>query len=184
MLVMIDIAKEFGYKISAFHHAIEAYKIADVLAKENICAAMWADWWGFKHEAFDQVKENASMVENAKACAIIHSDSAIGIQRLNQEAAKAMAAGNKNGLALEAKDAISWVTSNPARAIGIFDQTGSLEENKMADIVIWSHNPFSIYARAEKVFIDGVLSYDRDDPSKQPTSDFDLGILDPEGERL
>jgi len=184
MLVMIDIAKEFGYKIAAFHHAIEAYKIADVLAKENICAAMWADWWGFKHEAFDQVKENVAMVEKAGACAIIHSDSAIGIQHLNQEAAKAMAAGNKNGLSLQAKDVIAWITANAAKAIGVFDQTGSLEENKMADIVIWSHNPFSIYAKAEKVFVDGVLSYDRMDLSKQPTSDFDLGITDPEGERL
>lgn len=184
MLVMIDIAKEFGYEISAFHHAIEAYKVADILAKENICAAVWADWWGFKHEAFDQVKENAAMVENAKACAIIHSDSAIGIQHLNQEAAKAMAAGNKNGLSLEPKTVIRWITSNAAKAIGIDDKTGTLEENKMADIVIWSHNPFSIYAKAEKVFIDGALMYDRQDPSKQPVSDFDLGITDPEGVRL
>jgi len=184
MLVMIDIAKEFGYKISAFHHAVEAYKVADVLAKENICAAVWADWWGFKHEAFDQVKENAAMVENAKACSIIHSDSAIGIQHLNQEASKAMAAGNKNGLALQPKDAIKWITANPAKAMGIEDKTGTLEESKMADIVIWSHNPFSIYAKAEKVFIDGALMYDRDDRTKQPVSDFDLGITDPEGERL
>lgn len=184
MLVMIDVAKEFGYKISAFHHAIEAYKVADVLAKENICAAVWADWWGFKHEAFDQVKENAAMVQNAKACAIIHSDSAIGIQHLNQEAAKAMAAGNKNGLSLEPKDVISWITSNPAKAIGVLDKTGSLEEGKMADIIIWSHNPFSIYAKAEKVFIDGALLYDRFDENKQPVSDFDLGITDPQGVRL
>ncbi len=184
MLVMIDIAKEFNYKISAFHHAIEAYKVADVLAQENICAAVWADWWGFKHEAFDQVRENAAMVENAKACAIIHSDSAIGIQHLNQEAAKAMAAGNKNGLSLEPKTVISWITSNAAKAIGVGDKTGSLEENKMADIVIWSHNPFSVYAKAEKVFIDGALMYDRNDQNKQPVSDFDLGITDPQGERL
>lgn len=184
MLVMIDIANEFGYEIAAFHHAIEAYKVADVLAKENICAAVWADWWGFKHEAFDHVKENAAMVDNAKACAIIHSDSAIGIQHLNQETAKAMAAGNKNGLKLEPKDAIAWITSNAAKSIGIDDRTGTLEENKMADIVIWSHNPFSIYAKAEKVFIDGALMYDRNDPSKQPVSDFDLGITDPTGERL
>jgi imidazolonepropionase-like amidohydrolase len=184
MLVMIDVAKEFGYKIAAFHHAIEAYKVADILAKENICAAVWADWWGFKHEAFDQVKENAAMVQNAKACAIIHSDSAIGIQHLNQEAAKAMAAGNKNGLSLEPKVVISWITSNPAKAIGVLDKTGSLEEGKMADLVIWSHNPFSIYAKAEKVFIDGALMYDRFDESKQPVSDFDLGITDPQGVRL
>ncbi len=184
MVVMIDIAKEFGYKISAFHHAIEAYKIADILAKEDICAAVWADWWGFKHEAFDQVRENAAMVDKANACAIIHSDSALGIQHLNQEAAKAMAAGNHNGLDIKAKDAIRWITFNAAKAIGIADQTGSLEIGKMADMVIWSDNPFSIYSKAEKVFIDGDLKYDRDDPSLQPVSDFDLGIIDPEGVRL
>ena len=184
MLIMIDIAKEFDYKISAFHHAIESYKIADILAKENICSAMWADWWGFKHEAFDQVRENAAMIENAKACAIIHSDSAIGIQHLNQETAKAMAAGNKNGLAIKEKDAIAWITSNAAKSLGISDKTGSIEEKKMADLVIWSHNPFSIYAKAEKVFIDGSLMYDRLDKNKQPVSDFDLGITEPEGERL
>ncbi|MGB0496015.1 MAG: amidohydrolase, partial [Kangiellaceae bacterium] len=184
MMVMIDLAKEFDYKISTFHHAIEAYKVADVLAKEKICAAVWADWWGFKHEAFDHVRENAAMVENAQACAVIHSDSAIGIQHLNQETAKAMAAGNKNGLSIEPKDAIAWITSNAAKSIGIDKQTGSIKENLMADLVIWSHNPMSVYAKAEKVYIDGVLTYDRYDSDKQPVTDFDLGILDPEGERL
>jgi len=184
MMVMIDIAKEFGYKISTFHHAIEAYKIADVLAKENICAAVWADWWGFKHEAYDHVRENAAMIHNAKACAVIHSDSSIDVQHLNQETAKAMAAGNKNGLSIEVKDAIAWITSNAAKAIGVADKTGSLKENMMADIVIWSHNPMSVYAKAEKVFIDGVLTYDRYDSKFQPVSDFDLGVIDPEGVRL
>ncbi len=184
MLVMIDIAKEFGYKIAAFHHAIEAYKIADRLAEQDICSAVWADWWGFKHEAYDQVRENAAMLEKAKACAIIHSDSALGIQHLNQETAKAMAAGNHRGLNLKPKDVIAWITSNAAKAIGIADQTGSLEAGKMADIVIWSGNPFSVYSKAEKVFIDGSLKYDRDDPALQPVSDFDIGITDPEGVRL
>lgn len=184
MLIMIDVAKEFDFEIAAFHHAVEAYKVADILAKENICSAMWADWWGFKHEAFDHVRENAAMVDKAGACAIIHSDSDIGIQHLNQETAKAMAAGNKSGLKLQAKDVIAWITSNPAKAIGISATTGSIEENKNADLVIWSHNPFSIYSKAEKVFIDGQLLYDRLDDKKQPVTDFELGIIDPEGERL
>jgi imidazolonepropionase-like amidohydrolase len=184
MLVMIEVAKEFGYQISAFHHAVEAYKVADILAEQNICSAVWADWWGFKHEAFDHVRENAAMLEKASACAIIHSDSEIGIQHLNQEAAKAMAAGNKSGLDLKPKEVISWITSNAAKAIGIDDQTGTIEENKMADIVIWSENPFSVYAKTNKVFIDGRLVYDREDQKKQPTSDFELGILDPAEGRL
>jgi imidazolonepropionase-like amidohydrolase len=184
MMVMIDIAKEFNYKISTFHHAIEAYKIADKLADNNICAAMWADWWGFKHEAFDTVSENVAMVDKAKACAVIHSDSAIGIQHLNQESAKAMAAGNKQGLRLKPKDAIRWITYNAAKSIGIEDKTGSLEVNKNADIVIWNGSPFSVYSKAEKVFIDGALVFDLNDNTKNAVSDFDLGIIDPTGERL
>lgn len=176
MLVMIEIAKEFGYKIAAFHHAVEAYKIADVLAREGICADMWADWWGFKLEAFDGIRENVPLVHKAGGCAVVHSDSAEGIQRLNQEAAKAMAAGNRMGLQLTEADAIRWLTINPARSLGIAEQTGSLEVGKMADVVVWSGNPFSVYSRAEKVFVDGALVYDRADPSHQPHTDFDLGL--------
>ena len=184
MAVMIDIAKEFGYEISTFHHAVEAYKIADLLAENNICAAMWADWWGFKHEAYDSVKENIAMVDKAKGCAIVHSDSAIGIQHLNQEAAKAMAAGNKMGLTLKPEDAVRWITLNAAKSIGIEDKVGSLEKGKMADIVIWDQNPFSVYSKAEKVFVDGSLVFDLNNPNFNSASDFELGITDPEGERL
>ncbi|MDH5433447.1 MAG: amidohydrolase [Gammaproteobacteria bacterium] len=184
MAIMIDIAKEFGYQISTFHHAVESYKIADLLAENNICSAMWADWWGFKHEAYDGVRENVAMVEKAKACAIVHSDSAIGIQHLNQEAAKALGAGNKRGMSLEAKDAIKWITLNPAQSMGVADRVGTLEAGKMADVVVWNQNPFSVYAKTLQVYIDGALVYDRNDPSKNAVSDFDLGLTDPEGERL
>jgi imidazolonepropionase-like amidohydrolase len=178
MLTMIDIAKEFGFKIAAFHHAVEAYKIADVLAANGICADMWADWWGFKMEALDGIRENLALVEKAGACAVVHSDSAEGIQRLNQEAAKAMAAGNRMGMKLREEDAIRWLTINPAKSLGIDRQTGSLEPGKMADVVIWSGNPFSVYSRAEKVYIDGALAYDRNDPARQPETDFELGFRD------
>ena len=184
MAVMIDLAKEFNYKISTFHHAIEAYKIANVLADNTICAAMWADWWGFKHEAFDTVRENVAMVDNATACAIVHSDSPIGIQHLNQEAAKAMGAGNKRGLVLQAEDAIRWITLNPAKSMGIDKVTGSIEVGKMADLVLWNQNPFSVYAKTEKVYIDGALVYDQHNANHNAVSDFDLGIIDPAGERL
>jgi imidazolonepropionase-like amidohydrolase len=176
MLTMIDIAKEFGYKVTAFHHAVEAYKIADVLAANGICADVWADWWGFKMEALDGIRENAALLQKAGACVVIHSDSAEGTQRLNQEAAKAMAAGNRMGMHLREEDAIRWLTINPARSIGIDRQTGSLEPGKMADVVLWSGNPFSVYSRPDKVYIDGALAFDRTDPSRQPATDFDLGI--------
>lgn len=175
MAVMLDLAKEFDYKVSSFHHAVEAYKIADLLAASNTCASMWADWGGFKMEAFDDVRENIPMVANADACAIVHSDSSVGIQRLNQEAAKAMAAGQRVGLNFDEAEAIRWITRNPAKSLGIVTATGSLEEGKMADVVLWNTNPFSVYALAEKVYIDGVLMYDRYNPAHQPVSDYLLG---------
>ncbi|HEY9541972.1 MAG TPA: amidohydrolase, partial [Luteimonas sp.] len=92
MATMIDLSKEFDFQIAAFHHGVEAYKIADLLAAEGICGALWADWWGFKMEAFDGIQENIALVDRpANGCAIVHSDSEEGIQRLNQEAAKVMA---------------------------------------------------------------------------------------------
>ena len=184
MAVMIDVAKEFNYKVTAFHHAVEAYKVADILAEYDICAAMWPEWWGFKHEAYDMVEGNVAMVDAAGACAIVHSDSAITGQRLNQEAAKAMAAGIAAGYPITRAHAINWVTSNPAKALGVSARTGSLEVGKMADVVLWDGDPFSVYSKTEKVFIDGVLIYDRLDEARQPVTDFDLGIIDPLAERL
>lgn len=178
MAQMIDMAKEFGYKIAAFHHAVEAYKAAPLLAQEGICAVIWADWWGFKQEAFDMVRENLALVDYAKACAVIHSDDPVQIQRLNQEVAKAMSAGNRLGLGLTAGDAIKWATLNPAKSLGLEDQIGSLEVGKNADLVLWDANPMSVYAHAERVWIDGVLRYDRNDSRVAPTSDFNLGILE------
>ncbi|MGL6161072.1 amidohydrolase [Microbulbifer sp.] len=184
MAIMMDIAREFGFQISTFHHAVEAYKVADLLAENNVCAAMWADWWGFKHEAFDMTEANIAIVDQAEACAMIHSDSAVGIQRLNQEVAKAMTAGRRAGFDIGPGDAVVWMTLNPAKALGIDERTGSLEKGKMADVVLWSGNPFSVYTKAEMVFIDGELMYDRADKARQPHSDFELGILNAEGERL
>jgi len=183
MAVMLDVAREFGYRIAAFHHAVEAYKVADLLAREGVCAAMWPEWWGFKHEAFDMVEENVALVDRAGACAIIHSDSPVTSQHLNQEAAKVLAAANALGFDMDRAHAIRWVTLNAARALGIEARTGSLEPGKMADVVVWDGDPFSVYAKVEKVFIDGALLYDRLDPLLQPASDFDLGILDAAGER-
>jgi len=187
MAVMLDIAKEFNYKVTAFHHAIEAYKVADLLADQDVCAAMWADWWGFKHEAYDMVWSNAAMVDQAQngtGCAIIHSDSAVGTQHLNQEAAKARAAGIRAGLDISKSRAIKWITFNPAKALGISDQVGSLEIGKMADLVIWDGDPFSVFTKAEKVFIDGHIKYDSKKEEAFTRTDFDLGIIDPEDTRL
>jgi len=176
MATMLDVADEFGFKITAFHHAVEAYKIADLLAEKNVCAAMWADWWGFKMEAYDGIQENLAIVDYPEhSCAIVHSDSGDGIQRLNQEAAKAMAHGARVGLTVPPERAIRWLTLNPAKSLGLEDRIGSLEAGKGADVVIWNSNPFSAYALAEQVFIDGALTFDRAHPNPTPRSDFLLG---------
>lgn len=178
MATMIDVAREFGFRIAAFHHAAEAYKIPLLLKKNDICAVMWADWWGFKMEAYDGIPENIAMVDHAGACATIHSDDPIGIQRLNQEVAKAMAAGRRMGDAISRAHAVAWMTRNPAKALGILNRTGTLEKGKDADVVLWDRDPFSVYAHAEKVYIDGALLYDRDNPRLSPRSDFELGQED------
>ena len=176
MMIILDMAQEFGYRVTAFHHGVEAYKIADELAANGVCGALWADWWGFKAEAYDGIQENIALVDRPEGgCAIVHSDSAEGIQRLNQEAAKAMTSGNRAGLDIPPERAIRWITANPAQAMGILDETGTLEPGKMADVVIWNGNPFSVYALADQVFVDGALLYDRNDPALQPVSDFELG---------
>ena len=186
MAMMIEMSKEFDYKITAFHHAVEAYKIADLLSDEGICGALWADWWGFKHEAYDMVPANIAIVDQArggKGCAIVHSDDEVGIQHLNQEAAKALSAGLRAGYEISKARAINWITSNPAKAAGILDQTGTIEIGKDADLVIWSKNPFSVYALAEYVFIDGAEAFVRGEKQTQPVTDFDLGIINPSDER-
>jgi imidazolonepropionase-like amidohydrolase len=176
MAAVVDMSKEFGYRVAAFHHGVEAYKIANLLAENGICGALWSDWWGFKMEAFDGIQENLAFVDfPPNGCAIVHSDSEEGIQRLNQEAAKAMAYGARAGLSIPPERAIKWLTANPAKAMGILEQTGTLEPGKMGDVVVWNGTPFSVYAQAELVFIDGVPVYDRANPRPKPRSDFMLG---------
>ena len=182
MATMLDVADEFGFHIAAFHHAVEAYKIADLLAERGVCAAMWADWWGFKIEAYDGIEENVAIVDAPHAsCAMLHSDSEDGIQRLNQEAAKAMARGVRAGLDIPPERAIRWLTANPAKALGLDDRIGTLEPGKNADVVLWNRNPFSVYALADAVFIDGAVAFDRAHPPQRPPSDFMLGQPGEEG---
>ena len=175
MALVLDMAKEFGYKVSSFHHAVESYKIGDLLKAAGTCSSIWADWWGFKMESYDGIPENAALLQAAGACVVIHSDDANGIQRLNQEAAKAQADGRRAGIQIADADVIRWLTLNPAAALGIDQQTGSLAPGKMADVVLWNGNPLSVYARPEKVWIDGALLFDAQDTKRRPVSDFELG---------
>jgi len=178
MLTILDMAKEFGYRVGTFHHGVEAYKIAEELAEASVCGALWADWWGFKIEAYDSIQENIALVDRPEGgCAIVHSDSSEGIQRLNQEATKAMLRGNRAGLNIPPERAIRWITSNAAKSLGIDDQTGTLKPGLMADIVVWNQNPFSVYAKALQVYVDGNLTYEQGNPDLHPQSDFELGQL-------
>jgi len=175
MANVIDMSKEFGYHVSAFHHGVEAYKIADLLKANDICAAVWADWYGFKMESYDGIEENLAILQRAGTCAMIHSDDENGIQRLNQEVAKARAAGRRMGIDIPDEVAVQWMTLNPAKALHIDGVTGSLKPGKMADVVLWNGNPFSVYTRPEMVWIDGALLYDMHNPKLRPVSDFELG---------
>ncbi|MGB3166611.1 MAG: amidohydrolase [Alteraurantiacibacter sp.] len=175
MALVLDMAEEAGYRVAAFHHAVESYKIGDLLREHDVCSAVWADWYGFKMEAYDAIPENAALIHNAGACVVIHSDDENGIQRLNQEAAKAQADGRRMGIDIADEDVIGWITLNAAKAMGIDEWTGSLAAGKMADVVLWNGNPLSIYARPQMVWIDGALMYDMDNPRLRPVSDFELG---------
>ena len=175
MATMMEVAQEFDFDIRGFHHGVEAYKIRDLLAEADISVSMWSDWWGFKMEAFDGIPENIPLVSEAGARAIVHSDDDLNIQRLNHEAAKALRAGREAGLDISRNEALRWITANPAWALGLQDRVGTLEPGKNADVVLWSGDPFSVYSKAERVWVDGALVYDRSDPSMQPRSDFELG---------
>jgi len=184
MALMMDVAAELGFRIHAFHHAVESYKIRDLLAERGVGVATWADWWGFKLEAYDTILETLPLLSQAGVRATLHSDSAMLNQRLAQEAAKAATAGRRAGIPVDDDTALRWITANPAWALGIEDDTGTLEAGKMADVVVWNGDPFSVYSRPERVYVDGHLAYEagRDDPSLR--RDFEVGLEPPGPGRL
>lgn len=175
MAVMMDVAREFGYTISAFHHAVEAYKIVPLLKQNHVCVAVWADWWGFKVEAYDAIRSNAAFVDTGGGCVMLHSDATISAEHLPLDAALVLGAAHRAGVDIPEEHAIEWLTINPARSLHLDDRIGSLEPGKNADVVLWSGDPFSVYSRVNVVFIDGAIVYDRNDPAKQATSDFEVG---------
>ncbi len=177
MATMLEVAHEFDFTIGSFHHAAEAYKIPALLRQAGTCAAVWGDWWGFKMEALDGVRANAALLDRAGVCVTMHSDSAITGQRLAIEAAKAGGAARALGIEVPPERMIRWVTSNPARVLGMADRIGTLAPGYDADLVIWSASPFSIYARADLVVIDGAVAYDRAAPPPHSSSDFELGRI-------
>jgi imidazolonepropionase-like amidohydrolase len=159
LLTEMAIAKEFGYKVRAFHHALEAYKVADQLAANNVAIATFSDWWGYKQEAWDAIPWNAVMSMRKGVRVAIKSDSGDFARRLNQEAAKTIRYGGATD-----EEALKMITLNAAWIIGVDDKVGSIDVGKDADLVIWDGYPLSSYGVPSKVFIDGDIYFDRSLP--------------------
>jgi imidazolonepropionase-like amidohydrolase len=157
-LTEMAIAREFGYKIRAFHHALEAYKVADKIAANGVAIATWPDWWGFKDEGWDGIPWNASICLRKGVRVALKSDSEDVTRRLNQEAGKIIHYG------VPEDEALKMITLNPAWIIGVDDRVGSLDVGKDADISIWNSYPLSSEALVDKVLIDGDLYFDRSLP--------------------
>ena len=159
LLTEMAMAKEFGYKVRAFHHALEAYKVADKIAAEGVGIATFSDWWGYKQEAWDAIPWNAVMSMRKGVRVSIKSDSDDFARRLNQEAAKTMHYGGATE-----EEALRMITLNAAWIIGVDDHVGSIDVGKDADLVIWDGYPLSSYGVPEKVLIDGDVYFDRSLP--------------------
>ncbi len=159
--MMIRIAERFGFKLNTFTHILEGYKVADKMAKHGAGASTFSDWWAYKYEVYEAIPQNAKMMTDRGVVVAINSDDAEMARRLNQEAAKSVLyAGMKE------EDAWKMVTINPAKLLHIDDRTGSLKVGKDADIVLWNENPLSVYAKAEKTWVDGILFFDRQEDAK------------------
>ena len=170
---MVRIADEAGFQIRSFHHALEAYKVRDLLISRGIAINTWADWWGFKMESLDGIPENAALYTESGGRAVLHSDSGIEMQHLPAEAGKVWAAARAAGIPITEDQALGWVTANAAWVLGIEKLTGTLEVGKRADVVVWDKYPLSIYARPEQVYVGGARLIDR--RVGRPLTDFELG---------
>lgn len=155
-LNLLDLGREFGFKIATLQHGLEAYKIAPEIAKAGAGVSIFSDFWGYKIEAYDAIPYNAAILWKNGVVVSINSDSAERIRRLNIDAAKMMKYGG-----VPEEEALKMITLNPAKQLGIDKRTGSIEVGKDADIVIWSAHPFSVYAHPELTMIEGEIYFDR-----------------------
>ena len=153
--MLMKVAESFGIKINTFTHILEGYKVATKMAKHGAGGSSFSDWWAYKYEVIDAIPYNGPILTEAGVTVAYNSDNAEMIRRLNQEAAKAVKYGG-----LSEEEAWKYVTLNPAKLLRIDDKVGSIAIGKHADLVIWSHNPLSIYAVAEKTIIEGAVFYD------------------------
>lgn len=153
--MLMHVADSFGFKINTFTHILEGYKVADKMKTHGVNASTFADWWAYKYEVIDAIPYNTALLTKAGVCTAVNSDDAEMARRLNQEAAKAVKYGGLSEI-----EAWKTVTLNPAKMLHLDKQTGSIKTGKDADIVVWSDNPLSIYAKTENTFVDGILFFD------------------------
>lgn len=159
--MLIKTADRHGFKVNTFTHILEGYKVAEKMAKHGAAGAGFADWWNYKYEVWDAIPQNAKLMQDAGVLASINSDDAEMARRLNQEAAKSVMYAGMD-------EAAAWklVTLNPAKTLRVDNRVGSIKVGKDADLVLWSANPLSIYAKAEQTWVDGAKFFDRQDDVK------------------
>ena len=162
ILSLMRVAEKFGFKVNTFTHILEGYKVADEMKKHGVGASTFSDWWAYKYEVNDAIPYNAALMHKQGVVVAINSDDAEMSRRLNQEAAKAVKYGN-----ITEEEAWKMVTLNPAKLLHLDDRVGSIKVGKEADLVLWSDNPLSIYAKAEKTLIEGVVYYDMEQDALQ-----------------
>jgi imidazolonepropionase-like amidohydrolase len=153
--MLINVADRLGFKVNTFTHILEGYKVADKMKAHGAAASTFADWWGYKNEVRDAIPYNAAIMHDAGLNVAINSDDAEMSRRLNQEAAKTVKYGG-----LSEEEALKLVTINPAKMLHVDNKMGSIKEGKDADVVLWSAHPLSIYAHAERTFVDGRQMFD------------------------
>ena len=156
ILMLMNLADEFGFKIKTLQHVLEGYKVAKEIAAHGAGASIFADSWAYKIEAYDAIPYNAAIMTRAGVVVSMNSDSDERARRLNIEAAKAMHWGD-----LTEEQALKLITLNPAIQLGIQDRVGSIEVGKDADVAIWNGHPFSVYSRVDTTFVDGDIFFDR-----------------------
>jgi imidazolonepropionase-like amidohydrolase len=154
---MLRVAEKFGFTLNTFTHILEGYKVADKMKQHGAHASTFSDWWNYKMEVLDAIPYNATIMQKAGVTVAINSDDAEMARRLNHEAAKSIKYGG-----MSEEDALKMVTLNPAIMLQVADKVGSIKVGKDADLVLWSDNPLSIYSKAEKTMVDGIVYYDRE----------------------
>ena len=153
--MLMKVAEKFNFNINTFTHILEGYKVADKMKEHGVGGSTFSDWWAYKYEVLDAIPYNAAIMHNQGITVAINSDDREMSRRLNQEAAKTIKYGGLSEL-----EAWKMVTINPAKLLHLDNRTGSIKVGKDADVVLWSHNPLSIYAKAEKTIIDGTIYFD------------------------